>query len=109
MPNRPEPIKRAYKPESSYQAFSRPRDLSWFYNARRWRKVAKHFKELNPFCYTCQAEGRIGAPQVTDHIKGLGFLLDNKLDPYAHKELQNQCHRCHNKKSGREAHKNKIK
>ena len=107
MPVRPNKIQRSYKPAAV--AFARPRDLSWFYNARKWRKTAKAFKELNPFCYECMSEDRAGLPEVTDHIKGLGFLLDNNLNAYDYKELQNLCHQHHNSKSGKESHKNKFK
>jgi hypothetical protein len=44
---------------------------------------------------------------VADHIRGLQFLLDAGLDPYSFNELQTMNNSCHNKKSGRDAHKNK--
>jgi len=109
MPSKPKKINRAYKPIVERVPFGRRRDLSSFYNARRWRKVARLFKQNNPFCIMCDAEGVTGPPEVTDHIRGLGFLLDNGLDPYADEELQSLCHAHHNPKSGSEAHKNKIK
>ena len=34
-------------------------------------------------------------------------MLDNNLDPYNDNELQSMAHQCHNRKSGRDAHKSR--
>ena len=102
MANRPKKIKRSWKPKR--EAFARPIDFTWFYNQSRWRKVAKLRKEKNPLCRICKENGLISPNEVTDHIRGLKFLLDNGFDPYDDNELDDLCHKCHNKKSGRESH-----
>ena len=100
MPNKPKKIKRSWKPERV--PFARPRDLSWFYNQTKWRKLAKARKEKYPLCRACKEKGIISPNEVTDHIRGLGYLLDNNLDPFKATELDDLCHRCHNRKSARE-------
>lgn len=105
MANRPTNIKRPWVAET--KPFQRYRDFSKFYNARKWRKVATAYREENKFCVDCELEGIVKRANVTDHIRGLGFLLDNNIDPYDFKELQSQCSKCHNKKSGKESHQNR--
>ena len=107
MPWKPEKKKRQWVTE--YKPFGRPVDFSWFYNRRKWKRFTVSFREKNPFCIECEKNGRKVAATVTDHIKGLGFLLDNKLDPFAEEECQPLCDRCHNKKSGAEAHGGRIR
>lgn len=105
MANRPKNIKRPWVADT--KPFQRYRDFSAFYNARAWRKVGKAYLEAHPFCVDCEAEGIVAKANVTDHKQGLGFLLDNNLDPYDLKELQGLCSKCHNKKSGKESHRNR--
>lgn len=105
MAKRPVNIKRPWVPER--KPFQRYRDFSKFYNGRKWRKTAKAHKEKFPFCVHCEAEGVVTEVNVTDHIRGLGWLIDNDKDPYDFKELQSLCSKCHNKKSGRESHGNR--
>ena len=105
MPNKPQNIKRPWTTERV--AFGRRNDNSKFYNSRKWRKVSKDYREANPLCECteCNRLGRVRSADVTDHKRGLQFLLDNGLDPYDLNELQSMSHSCHNKKSGRDAHK----
>lgn len=107
MPNRPNKIKRHWVADRV--AFGRRKDNSKFYNSRKWRKVSKLKRELNPLCECdeCEALGRVRTADVADHTRGLQYLLDNGLDPYDLKELKSMNHQCHNKKSGRDAHSNK--
>lgn len=107
MPNAPKPIRPHWVPER--KAFGRRKDNSKFYNGRKWRKFSKSFRERNPLCVKCEAEGRTTAAAVCDHIQGLDFLLDNDIDPIQESECQSLCHQCHNSKSGREAHGYKEK
>jgi hypothetical protein len=104
MPNSPKKIKRAYKPEK--KSFSRPVDLSWFYNQWKWRKTSKAFLKSNPICkcVDCVRDGVLKEANVSDHIRGLKYLLDNNINPYDWNELQPMNDKCHNKKSGRESH-----
>ena len=103
MPNAPENKKRSWVPERV--AFGRRNDNSKFYNARKWRKVSKAYREAHPLCEVCEAEGGVGHADVCDHTKGLQYLLDNNQDPYNWDELKSMCHKCHNKKSGKDSRK----
>ncbi|WP_271856104.1 HNH endonuclease [Patiriisocius marinus] len=102
MPVSPKPSKKHWVTEKV--SFARSRDFSKFYNARKWRKVSKYKRDVNPYCEKCESNGVVSLSNVADHIRGLGFLIDNGLDPYNLKELQSLCHKCHNKKSGKESH-----
>jgi len=105
MPNKPDNKPRHWVKERV--AFSRPKDNSKFYNARKWRKVSTAYREANPMCEQCTRDGNVGHADVCDHIDGLDNLLSAGRDAYAFDNLQSLCHRCHNKKSGKEAHKKK--
>ena len=110
MPNVPTPKKKPWQTERVVQG-RRLHDNSKFYNARKWRKVSKAYKLENPICECedCKANELVKEGHVADHIRGLQYLLDNNLDPYSFDELQTMNNSCHNKKSGRDAHKIKIK
>ena len=76
-------------------------DNTAFYNSKEWRRLAKAHKRANPLCVVCESEDRLSPAQVTDHILAIadgGSRLDWD-------NLQSLCHRCHNAKSGREAHR----
>ena len=103
MPSRPKKVKRSWKPER--KAFDRAKDNQQFYNSSRWRRVARLHKEAHPLCVKCQAEGKVGAVEVTDHI----VRIEDGGDPYNWENLQSLCHYHHNQKSGREAHGYKEK
>lgn len=107
MPSKPKNIKRPWVVERV--AFGRRNDNSKFYNARKWRKISKLKREQDPLCECdeCKSLNRVRAADVADHTRGLQFLLDNGLDPYDLKELKSMSHQCHNKKSGRDSHKNR--
>ncbi|NCT16853.1 MAG: hypothetical protein COW66_05500 [Flavobacteriaceae bacterium CG18_big_fil_WC_8_21_14_2_50_34_36] len=103
MPNAPKKIKRSWVPDR--KPFDRPVSYQWFYNASKWRKTSKLFREKNPTCVHCEANGIVTAANVSDHIRGLGFLLKNNIDPYSFDELQSLCSKCHNIKTGGESGK----
>lgn len=105
MPNRPDKIKRAWKPERV--AFGRRKDNSAFYNGRKWRKVSLIFREANPICKECLNNDTVGPADVCDHIEGLDNLINSGRDPYDMNNLQSLCHKHHNIKSGRESNKYK--
>ncbi|GGD85896.1 HNH endonuclease signature motif containing protein [Planktosalinus lacus] len=103
MPRKPEKIKRSWIPEK--KPFDRPVSYQWFYNQTKWRKFSKQYREKNPICVHCEDKGIVTAVDVCDHIRGLGFLLKNNLDPYSEDEVQSLCSRCHNIKTGGESGK----
>lgn len=107
MPIKPQLTKRPWAVD--HVPFKRPADHSKFYNSRKWRRVATAFRSAHPLCAACEAAGEVGPADVADHIKGLQWLLDHGADPYNTNELQSMCHSCHNKKSGKEAHRIKKK
>ena len=82
-------------------------DNSKFYNARKWRNCSKSYKAAHPLCECkeCEDKELVKVAHVTDHVRGLQFLLDNNLDPYDWEELQAMNNSCHNKKSGRDSSK----
>ncbi len=102
MPNAPKKLRPHWVPERV--PFGRQKDNSKFYNSRPWRKFSKAFREKNPLCTKCKEKGIVTASAVCDHIRGLNYLLQNKIDPIQEVECQALCHKCHNSKSGKEAH-----
>lgn len=103
MPNRPKKVNRPW--QSPRKPFGRRAKSHYdFYNSTRWRKKSKRYRDKHPYCVHCEKEGIVSAADVVDHIQGLGYLLENSLDPYDDKELQGLCHHHHNRKSGRQAH-----
>lgn len=66
------------------------------YNSTRWRTLARQHKAANPFCVVCD----VAPVEVTDHI----VPVNQCGGMWAWDNLQSLCHKCHNKKSGREAH-----
>ncbi len=72
------------------------------YNGRQWRKMSIAYRKQNPLCeMECKSNGLLKPAKVVDHIKP--HRGDLKLF-YDWNNLQSACHRCHNRKSGREAH-----
>lgn len=71
-----------------------------FYNSTRWRRTSKQNLFLNPDCAMCAAAGLVTPADLTDHDRPRnagGADFDNA-------NLQSLCNRCHNIKSGKEAH-----
>ena len=98
MPDSPSPKKRPWLQGSGF-ARGRKSQNSKFYESTAWRKLRTMFIRTNPVCIEC---GRAGA--VVDHIVRVNDDPDKSLE-WAN--LQTMCHRCHNAKSGREAHNRK--
>jgi len=107
MPYKPKKINRPWQKKTVKQ--SRVNDMSWFYQDKRWRKFSKGFKVRHPFCVRC-AENDIVTPScVTDHKVryvdgGKGFDLDDLKDEYFEPLCDYRFNKCHEKKSGKEAH-----
>ena len=94
MPNVP---KRKQRPwlQGQNKASRQRKERNKFYQTTTWRRLRKMFIERNPLCVECEAVG-----QVVDHI----VPIKQGGDPLAWDNLQTMCHRCHNIKSGKEAH-----
>lgn len=103
MPTIPKPIRRGYLPplkERKPQG-RRLNSNAEFYHSTRWRRLRERKLLANPLCEACASRGRIIAATVVDHITPInegGAALDMQ-------NLQSLCDRCHNRKSGREAHR----
>ena len=105
MANKPNKVVRSWvKPKV---AFDRKVSYQDFYNARKWRNTSKAYREVHPVCECadCKRDDVVKKAEVCDHIRGLGYLLANGVDPYDWNELQSMSHECHNKKSGSESHR----
>ncbi len=70
------------------------------YNGTRWRKLAITHKRANPYCVHCMERGIVTPVEVTDHTRP----INQGGDMYAWDNLQSLCKRCHDVKSGQEAH-----
>lgn len=106
MPIAPKPKRKPWHQERVAHG-RRKHNNSKFYNARSWRKTSKAYRVANPLCECKECDLlMVSKPaQVVDHVRGLQFLLDNNIDPYDWKELQSMSKKCHDKKSGRDAHR----
>jgi hypothetical protein len=74
MPSAPKTARPSYRAQASevradYEARRRAR-YQWrkWYGSQRWRRRAKAQLAAEPLCRMCQADGRIEAATVADHI-----------------------------------------
>ena len=81
-----------------------------FYHSPAWRKLRQIHLSENPYCVECIKKGKNTAANTVDHIKPINRndpfntmagMYGDPLDP---ENLQSMCEKCHNSKSGREAH-----
>lgn len=94
MPNAPKPKRRPWLQGSQHNSKERV-VRNKFYHSTRWRKLRGMFIKEYPLCIECNGIGK-----VVDHIKSIK-MGGEELD---WDNLQTMCHRCHNIKSGKEAH-----
>lgn len=93
----PENPKRRQRPWLTGQnsASRQRRERNKFYQTTQWRRLRNMFIKEHPLCVECDA-----IAQVVDHI----VSIRDGGDALAWDNLQSMCHKCHNSKSGREAH-----
>ena len=103
MPTLPAPKRKSYLPKREVQG-RRIHANTEFYQGRHWRRVRALYLQQHPLCAECQREGRVVAARVVDHIKP----INEGGARYDFRNLQGLCDKCHNKKSGREAHKRGV-
>lgn len=75
-----------------------------FYNSKDWRMLSKTRLMDKPLCEVCQHADRLKTAALTDHLIPIhenGARLDDK-------NLMSMCHKCHNRKSGKEKHAGKL-
>lgn len=99
MPTLKKTVRRPWMPERETQG-RRIYANTKFYQSSAWRRLRAEKIARNPLCEECHKMGIIEQGTVVDHIVpinqgGAPLSLDN---------LQTLCDRCHNRKSGREAH-----
>ena len=94
MPNVP---KRKQRPwlQGQNQASKGRTERNKFYQTTSWRRLRAMFIKRFPLCVGCEGVG-----QVVDHI----VPIKQCGEPLEWGNLQTMCHRCHNIKSGKEAH-----
>ena len=71
MPNMPKKVKRSWIPER--KPFERKKSNYEFYNSWKWRKLSKRWKEANPVCVKCEANGIVSPAEFTDHIQRIEY------------------------------------
>ena len=100
MPNIPRKQRKRYYIDREAQG-RRKRKNRKVYNSAQWKRIRKIQLNQMPICEQCDKEGLTVPARVVDHITPINeggqiYSLDN---------LQSLCDSCHNKKSGKEAHK----
>jgi len=66
---------------------------------RQWAAYSKQYRADHPLCVRCEADGRVTASQVVDHIQSHRGNQDLFWNPDNHQAL---CKRCHDAKTARE-------
>jgi len=82
-------IKRANKRYNAVRDISDSR-----YKQEKWRRLSIYYRKLHPLCAQCEAEGRVKASQMVDHIK------PSKTHPelfFEWNNLRALCNPCHNR------------
>ncbi len=64
----------------------------------KWQKLRQHFLMMNPLCHDCEAEGRVVAANVVDHIKPHKGDLEIFWD---YDNLRALCSSHHNRKTAK--------
>lgn len=100
MPTIPKPERKKYLPPRVTQG-RRLHTNSVFYQSQAWRRCRHAYLAEHPLCAECEKQGRVAAARVVDHIRP----INEGGDKFDFDNLQGLCDKCHNKKSGREAHK----
>ena len=103
MPSKPTPKRKPWQEERV--PHQRSIDNSRIYNGRKWRNFRDVRLQEEPLCRFCTEKGLVVEATVLDHIVR---IVDGGA-VYTRANTQPLCTKCHNSKSGRERHQNKIK
>jgi len=101
MPKIPNAPRRSYQRRAKAQR--RPTSDQEFYNSPAWRNARRAFLDSHPnnsLCAVCLKKGKVTASKVVDHVVSIaagGARL-------SHDNMMPMCNKCHNSKSGHEAH-----
>ncbi len=102
MPTIKKTVRRPWQPERKAQE-GRIYSNTKFYTSPKWRRLRELQLQQQPICEECQRKGIITQANVADHI----VPINQGGEPLDIENLQSLCHRCHNRKSGREKHSRK--
>lgn len=103
MPIAPKPKRKPW--QEKRVAHKRIADNSKFYNSRKWRNFRKQRLLEEPLCRKCEAKGLVVEAKVLDHI----VRIEDGGDKLTRENTQPLCKKCHDSKSGKEAHGYKQK
>jgi 5-methylcytosine-specific restriction protein A len=95
MPWAPKPARPKQRPRDHQP--SRNRDNKLY--GRKWKEASLRFRQQNPLCAMCQAEGIVTAAHATDHITPHKGNVELFWDT---SNWQALCELHHNRKSGKE-------
>lgn len=84
--------------EARRRDYDRKRINKHIYKSNRWRKISERYRQNNPLCVVCKAEGKATAADVVDHI----MEIKDGGEAFNEANLQSLCHRHHNAKTARE-------
>jgi len=98
MPRIKKTVKRPWIKER--KPFERNNPNSEFYNSRKWRNARAKYLEKHPLCENCKKKGLYVSAYLVDHITA----INKGGSKFNEKNFQALCEKCHNKKSGKEAH-----
>jgi 5-methylcytosine-specific restriction protein A len=94
MPSKPTRKQRPWL-QGSHKSSKARVERNKIYGTAQWRKLRLIHIRQQPLCVECNAPG-----QVVDHITPIRM----GGEPFDMANLQTMCHKCHNIKSGKEAH-----
>ncbi len=100
MPTIPKATRKSYLPPRVAQG-RRLHANTEFYQCQAWRRCRHAYLAEHPLCVECEKRGEIVPARVVDHI----LPINEGGARFDFANLQGLCDKCHNKKSGREAHK----
>lgn len=99
MAKKPTKIARPWVYER--KSFEREKTVTSFdYNQRRWRNKRRTQLNKQPCCVVCDKKGIVTVATVADHI----VRIEAGGDPWSDDNIQSLCKKCHDSKSGKEAH-----
>ncbi|AUC13811.1 hypothetical protein BTO06_01000 [Tenacibaculum sp. SZ-18] len=99
MPFKPQPKRKPWQ-EKRVPHGRRLNDNSKFYNSRAWRNFRKQVLIEEPLCRLCSSKGLVKEAKVVDHI----VRIVDGGEKLSRSNVQPLCSKCHNSKSGKEAH-----
>lgn len=98
MAQAPQKKHKPWNPERKQH--QRKVDNSKFYNSWTWRKFRRARLDEEPLCRECDSKGMVTEATVLDHI----VRIEDGGDKLTKENTQPLCAKCHNSKSGKEAH-----